>query len=144
MKKIESKQRDVPFVFCNSPITIDKSASWGTSGDSFQVAPNGAFLKMSSATVVSHLVQPNADKTAPLGWVPGSGAGLFDKAPIWIEEEIRQAGTTINVRSADNAAGMPYTVNEPSVVCYNDVDGKPNMEDGWVQTLVNIQKNYEY
>ena len=53
MRRILSKQRDVRFFFCPSPVTIDKRAEWGNSADNHQQAPNGAFLKTSSDTEIS-------------------------------------------------------------------------------------------
>lgn len=64
---VKSRQRDVKFLWCGSPITIDKRNEWGTNGDNLQIALNGAFLKLKSDTEISHLVQPNEDKTAPVG-----------------------------------------------------------------------------
>jgi hypothetical protein len=140
MKLIESTQRNVAFVFCGSPLTIDKRASWGENDDNFQKAPNGAFLKMKSETEVSHLVQPNADKTAPVGWVPGDNLGQFHKAPIWVDEEILQPGTTKELSTIDG--DIKYEVTAPSMVCYNDLNGKPNLNDAWVQSVEQIEKNY--
>jgi hypothetical protein len=140
MRKVESKQRSVLFVWCPSPVTIDKRAEWGKeNADNLQRAPNGAFLKMSSPTEVSHLVQPNADKTAPVGWVPSDGPGLFNKAPIWVDQILRP-GDFKHLRTLDG--DIEYEIKEPSMVTYNDRDGKANLEDGWVQTVANLQKNY--
>jgi hypothetical protein len=142
MRLIQSKQRNVMFVFCASPITIDKRAEWGPDGSNLQEAPNGAFLKMNSPTEVSHLVQPNEDKTAPVGWVPGDSPGLYTKSPIWVEDEVLQPGTTVSMMTLDGP--MTYVPREESVVCYNgDVNG-PNLQDGWIQTLKNLSKNYEF
>jgi hypothetical protein len=47
MKKYNSKQKNAPFIWCPDPITIDKRSSWGNTDDNLQVAPNGAFLKLS-------------------------------------------------------------------------------------------------
>ncbi len=140
MKKVLSKQRSVAFIICRSPLVIDKRGSWGNSPENFQEAPNGAFLKMKDATEVSHLVQPNADFSAPVGWVPGSAPGLFDKAPIWIDEKIHQAGETIEVDGLDGF--MEYIITEPSVTVYNEQDGQPNLKDGWVQKMTDLEKNY--
>lgn len=142
MRFILSRQKNVLFVFCASPITIDKRAAWGPDPRNLQNAPNGAFLKMSSPTEVSHLVQPNEDKTAPIGWVPGNGPGLFDKAPIWVDDTaVLQPGGTKLVEGRDGS--MNYEIRELSVVCYNGDANGPDLTDGWVQTLANIRKNYE-
>ncbi len=142
MRFVQSRQVSVAFVFCPSPIVIDKRAEWGQDPTNLQEAPNGAFLKMSSPTEVSHLVHPNADKSAPVGWVQGDGPGLFDKSPIWVEDEILQPGTTKLMQTLDG--DLNYDINEPSVVCYNgDLNG-PNLSDGWVQTIRNVEKNYDF
>jgi hypothetical protein len=140
MKKVVSTQRDVSFVFCPSPVTIDKRAEWGNSADNQQQGLNGAFLKMKDAYTVSHLVQPNDEKTAPVGWIEGKERGLYDKAPIWIDENILEVGETKAVVGFDGP--ITYSIKEPSMTCYNDVGGKPNLNDGWVQTLANLKKNY--
>ncbi|MSR86637.1 hypothetical protein EXS70_00470 [Candidatus Peribacteria bacterium] len=142
MRKLLSKQRDVRFFFCPSPVTIDKRSEWGNSADNLQQAPNGAFLKTSSDTEISHLVQPNADKTAPIGWMPGSKPGLYDKLPIWVDDQnILQPGNVKKLRTADGE--IEYTAKEPSMVCYNDLNGTPNEADAWVQNVVAVKKNYE-
>lgn len=43
--RVLSKQRNVRFIFCEDPITIDKRSSWGENSDNLQHGPNGAFLK---------------------------------------------------------------------------------------------------
>lgn len=139
-KKIDSTQRNVRFVFCPSPVTIDKRGEWGDNAENMQKAPNGAFLKFSSATEVSHLVQPNEDKTAPVGWVVGDEPGMFHKAPIWVDEDVLQPGTTKELTTLDG--DIEYDVTEPAMVCYNDLNGEPNTNDAWVQTVAQIKKNY--
>jgi hypothetical protein len=142
MRLIQSKQRDVAFVFCSAPIIIDKRAEWGPDPSNLQNAQNGAFLKMSSPVEVSHLVQPNETKTAPVGWVPGSAPGLFSKSPIWVEDEILEPGMVKNMKTLDGE--LNYEVKEPAVVCYNGTEDGPNLVDGWVQTLKVLKKNYEF
>lgn len=139
MRRITSKQVNVRFVWCSSPITIDKRDEWGNAADNLQIAPNGAFLKMKGNTEVTHLVQPNADKTAPVGWIPGSEPGLFDKSPIYIGEYI-QAGDKITLRTLDGR--VTYTATELSVVCANEKDGCPDLNDQWVQKISDVEKNY--
>lgn len=140
MKQIESTQRNVRFVFCPNPVTIDKRDEWGDNPENMQQAPNGAFLKFSSDTEVSHLVQPNDDRSAPVGWVVGDEPGAFHKAPIWVDEKVLQPGTTKELATLDG--DIKYEVTEPSMVCYNDNGGEPNLNDGWVQTVAQIEKNY--
>ncbi len=142
MRKLLSKQIGVHFLFCASPVTIDKRAEWGDSADNLQQAPNGAFLKTSSPTEISHLVQPNADKTAPIGWMPGSAPGLFNKLPIWVDDEyLLQVGEVKKLATADGE--IEYTAKELSMVCYNDLNGTPNEADAWVQTVAAVKQNYE-
>lgn len=143
MRKLESRQRNVRFLFCSNPVTIDKQKDWGDSAENLQQAPNGAFLKTSSSTEISHLVQPNGDKTAPIGWMPGAEPGLFDKLPIWVDDEhVLQPGDIKKIHTADGE--IEFTVKEPSMVCYNDLDDAPNEDDSWIQKVFDIKKNYEF
>lgn len=142
MKLIRSKQRNVAFILCKSGITIDKRDSWGDDPSNFQQAPNGAFLKMKNGTEVSHLVQINEKGDAPLGWVKGSIEGLFDKAPIWVSDQILNAGEMVPISTKDG--NINYEVKEPSVKCYNcDAAGNVDLSDCWIQTLKNLRANYE-
>ena len=142
MRLIESKQRNVAFVFCSSPVTIDKRSDWGSGADNLQVAPNGAFLKMKSSTEVSHLVQPNDDNTAPVGWIPGDGPGLFNKSPIWVTDEVIPARTDVKVKTLDGE--LNYNYEEPSMITYNGDTNGPNINDGWLTTISDLEKYYEY
>lgn len=146
MRYVTSKQVGVPFVFCPSPVTIDKRAAWGPMADNLQEAPNGAFMKMNKVSgkvdEVSHLVQPNVDKSAPVGWMAGAEVGLFDKLPIWVDEKVLQPGTKKEVNGLDGV--MTYEVQEPSVVTYNGDESGPDLTDDWVQTVKNVQKNYNF
>lgn len=142
MTRVHSKQQNIPFVFCGSPITIDKRGDWGADASNLQEAPNGAYLKMMTETEVSHLVQPNADRTAPEGWIPGDGPGLFSKSPIWVTGVEIPPGETTVINGLDST--MNYTFDEPAMVCYNSDENGPNYSDGWVQTMKNLRKNYHY
>lgn len=141
MIKVQSRQKLVKFVWCESPITINKS--WG-----FQDAPDGAFLKLNNElTEVSHLVQPNADKSAPVGWIPSLDnivainnlKGFFDKAPIWVSPSIIN-NQVLKLKTLDGE--IPYDIKEPSVIVCNGID-EPDFEDCWVMKLAELQKNYE-
>jgi hypothetical protein len=147
MKFIESKQKFQKFSWCPHPVTIDKSADWGPGNK--QEFPEGVFLKHQDACDVTHGVQPNTDKTAPVGWVKsdlttamyiGSTYGLFDKCPIWVEDETLKADTTVN--TLDGVIDYKYDPLVPSVICYNGDASGPNMADAWVQTVKNVEKNY--
>jgi hypothetical protein len=135
--KVLSKQQDVQFIWCPNPVTIDKSSEWGSGN--FQNAPNGAFLKMKSPTEVSHLVQPNEDKTAPIGWVATNKPGYFDKCPIFIIENL-SIGRCVPVNTLDG--DIIYDVKVPSCLVCNLVNGQPNYEDCWIQSEEDILKNY--
>jgi hypothetical protein len=142
MKLVKSKQRGVKFAWCPSPIVIDKRADWGDSGSNLQNGPNGAFLKVNGDGSISHLVQPNADKTAPIGWVKTVNDGEFDKNPIWISPEVLEVGSAKKMSTLDG--DIEYQIKEPSLVTYNDRGGEPDLKDGWIQLLKDVMKNYEY
>lgn len=146
MKKLLSKQLGVQFIFCESPITIDKRGAWGDNPDNFQKGPNGAFLKTDAKGNISHLVQPNADNTAPIGWIPSTAVpvvGHYDKKPIWITNELIEPGAVLNVKTLDG--DIEYKIEKPSRVCYNSApDGTADLNDVWVQTVEALIKNYEY
>lgn len=135
MKQIESNQRNVNFSFCESPVTIDKSAAWGEGN--LQNFPNGVFLKHDASGDVTHGVQPKEDMSAPIGWLKDENG--FKKLPIWIGERLAP-GTTKNLLTLDGP--IDYLVAEDSFVCCNDSDGIPNMKDSWVQSVAEINKNY--
>ncbi|MDR2191229.1 MAG: hypothetical protein LBP53_08985 [Candidatus Peribacteria bacterium] len=141
MKKVFSKQRNVFFLFCPSPITIDKSSEWGPGN--FQNAPDGAFLKVNEEEElsVSHLVQPNKEKKAPIGWSK-VGPNLFDKVPIWVDEELLPIGKIISIKTKDGV--MDYYVKEAAYRCYNEKAGEADLDDCWVQTERELKKNYEF
>jgi hypothetical protein len=139
MRRVTSKQVDVRFVWCGFPITIDKRAEWGDKGENIQIALEGAFLKIKAENEVSHLVQPNADKSAPMGWILGSKPGFFNKQPIYIGETIEK-GVTVEVETLDGK--IIYTTSEKSVICANEKNGQPDMSDQWVQKMSDIEKNY--
>lgn len=136
---VKSRQCGVRFVWCDSPVSIDKRAAWGENHDNLQIARDGAFLKMNDDFNVSHLVQPNADKSAPVGWVKTDVVGLFDKSPVYVVELVH-AGKTVHVETLDGP--MDYEVKEYSAVVCNYKDGEPDLNDCWVQTVANLEKNY--
>lgn len=114
MKRVKSKQVNINFIFCSSPLTIDKRSEWGNSDDNFQQGPNGAFLKVNEdGKSISHLVQPNADKSAPEGWTPNN-QGTFDKLPIWVDDSKIYDNEEVKISTIDG--NMTYTVTEPSVM----------------------------
>lgn len=142
MRLISSIQKNILFILCLSPITIDKSAEWGE--NNLQLGPHGAFLKINEGEEleVSHLVQPNAEKSAPIGWIKTVTPNRFDKAPIWVEKESLSIGETVPIQTADGI--INYEVTEETYLCYNDLNGEPNPADCWAQTAKNLKKNYEF
>jgi hypothetical protein len=151
MKKAISNQKSIRFVWCPKPVAI--TASWGP-----QEAPDGAFLKLQDDFItVSHLVQPNADKTAPVGWKPmvepsvGVIPGFFDKNDIWVVtdegDKFKKSNRLLILNNQEfklkNLDGdMTYNITEPSVIVCNDNNGEPNMDDAWVIKLAEFEKNY--
>lgn len=140
MRKIRSLQRNILFIFCPYPITIDKRDEWGYDPRNVQQAPHGAFLKISSNNTVCHLVHANSDGTAPIGWEKGNVYGTFNKSPIWVEEELLEPDTKKKVRTLNGL--VTYSVLTTSVLCYNDKNGEPDFKDGWVMPLYQIKKDY--
>lgn len=143
MKKLNSKQKAVKFIYCANPITIDKRSSWGQDAANLQIAENGAFLKMKNDFEVSHLVQPNSKNDAPVGWIKTEVQSLFDKLPIYVSEEVILAGETKKVETLDGV--MEYCLNEDAVLCCNsDENGDVNLADVWLQKISDLKKNYDY
>lgn len=143
MKKIESNQKNVRFVYCPDPITLDKSKSWGQGN--IQRADNGAFLKLTKEGTVSNLVQPNSDKSAPIGWIASRETqekGFFDKKPIFLDDsKVFQPNEQISLDTLDGK--MNYSLDKPFVIVYNTTDkGEIDQQDCWVMTLENLSKNY--
>lgn len=152
--KIESKQKNVKFIFCSSPITIDKSKEWG--GDNLQVAENVAWLKINENIVktpakhwrdseenviieeVSHLVQHDDCRNCPVGWYKENLANRFSKLPIWVCKIKDQ--NQITIQTLDGP--MTYKVDENSILCANDLNGEANMNDMWVSDEKTVSKNY--
>lgn len=139
MKKVLSKQRGVKFLFCGSPVTIDKTKDWGD--NNLQLFPNGAFLKINDDNTVSHGVQPNSDNTAPVGWI-ANGDGTFDKAPIWVDEsKVYENNHSISLNTLDGK--MDYVAKEPSVVVFNGNEESIDPNDSWLMEVKGLKKNYE-
>jgi hypothetical protein len=97
---------------------------------------------MKTPTQVSHLVQPNADKSAPVGWVQGDGPGLYHKSPIWVTDEVVPANTDVKVKTLDGE--LNYKYESPSMITYNGDENGPNLNDGWLTTIKDLEKNYEF
>lgn len=143
MKKLNSKQKAVKFIYCANPITIDKRSSWGQDATNLQIAENGAFLKMKNNFEVSHLVQPNSKNDAPVGWIKTETESLFDKLPIYVSEEVVPANKVTKVETLDGI--IEYCLNEDAVLCYNsDENGDVNLSDVWLQKISDLKENYDY
>lgn len=129
------------FLPCKCPITIDKRKDWGDNENNFQRAPSGAFLKVGN-NEITHLVQPNEDFTAPIGWrryhIPVGDA--YEKLPIWVSTKAYVKGDVVTLDTADGL--IVYDVKEESYICYNDLNGEHNPADAWVQTRKELEKNY--
>lgn len=126
------------FVLLMSAFIIDKSKSWGPGNK--QEFPNGGFIKLKSATEASHGVQANEDFSAPVGW-SSNGDGTYDKLPIHVTGEVIQpSDIPVSLDTLDGK--MEYIVTEPSMICFNDKDGEPNLQDCWIQKVSDIEKNY--
>jgi hypothetical protein len=137
MRKVKSRQKKVKFSFCKAPVTIDKSASWGPGN--FQNFPDGVFFKHDdkNSGVVTHGVQPNAEKTAPIGWEKNA-KGTFDKLPIWVDKKVITEGT-VTMQTKDGE--INYEIKAPSCKVYNGAD-KPDLTDGWIMKVGELIKNY--
>lgn len=133
-----SNQKDVDFVFCPHPVTIDKSAEWGAGN--IQQFPDGVFLKKNAEGIITHGVQPNEDSTAPVGWEIQPD-GFYTKKPIWFLETL-VAGKNISLDTLDGP--INYEVKEASVLVAQDVDGQPNMKDTWVVSQEAFNRDYYF
>ena len=140
MKRVLSKQRNVRFILCSSPMTIDKTKDWGD--NNLQNFPNGAFLKINDNFTISHGVQPNADNTAPVGWT-ANGDGTYDKSAIWVDETIvYDNNKSVPIKTLDGH--MDYVAAEPSVIVYNGNEESANQNDGWLMSVKDLKKHYEF
>ena len=133
---VTSKQNNVNFIYCSSPITIDKSKDWG--GNNLQVAET-AWLKLNSDNTVSHLVQDNGFESAPLGWFRNSN-GSFDKSPIYVIIALETGIHPVKTKDGD----MDYNVTESSYLVCNLLSNKPDYNDCWVMTKKDLLKHYNY
>lgn len=143
MKLVESNQKNVKFIFCPNPTTVDKSLEWGPGN--LQVAKDCAFLKLKNDEfTVANLVQSNESKTAPVGWIPTAEKGFFDKKPIFVDDtKVFQPSESVVLETLDGK--MNYTLDKPYVIVYNSTDeGEIDQKDCWVMTLENLKKNYDY
>lgn len=141
MRLVKSKQVGVAFIKCPDPVTIDKSKSWGADPSNFQKALNGAFLKMKNASTVSHLVQPNADFSAPVGWEWSGEGNLYDKLPIFVGELV-PAGEPKALKTLDGE--IAYLSDEDSYVVCNRKDNAPDLDDCWCIKKSQLIKDYEF
>ena len=135
MRKTKSRQKKVKFSFCESPVIIDKSSSWGEGN--LQNFPDGVFFKHDDKNcgVVTHGVQPNADKTAPIGWEINA-KGTFDKLSIWVDKKVITEGT-VTMQTKDGE--INYEIKKPSCKVYNG-EFAPYLTDGWIMSVSELIK----
>lgn len=138
MRKVISKQKDVDFVFCPYPMTIDKSADWGEGN--IQVFPNGVFLKRNKAGIITHGVQPNQNGNAPVGWVLQSN-GFYTKQPIWYLETL-EGGRIKKIKTLDGTVN--YKVKNRSVLVAQDKNNHPDLNDTWIIDLEIFNRDYHF
>lgn len=146
MKLVQSTQKNVRFIFCPNPVTVDKSLEWGEGN--LQVAKEYAFLKLKNdGFTVANLVQSNKSKSAPVGWIRSSEIdeiGFFNKKPILVDDStIYQPGESVELETLDGK--MKYSFDKSFVIVYNSTDeGELDQKDCWAMTLENLKKNYDY
>jgi hypothetical protein len=121
-------------IFAADPVTIDKSAEWGEGN--LQNFPDGVFLQIPHDTV-THGVQPNNDKTAPIGW-HHTGNSLYGKNDI-IAEITTDTVVTLITRDGDMIYDNP---DKNGWICYNIVDGMRDHTDPWFVTNEKFQQLY--
>lgn len=146
MRLIKSRQRNVKFSYCPSPVTIDKSSEWGEGN--IQKFPNGVFFKHDDLTdTVTHGVQPcSSDQSKPEGWeheVDEDGSVLgktFRKNDIFLIKEL-EVGTIEAVETLDGTMEMDIK-NPSSLVCQSE-NGEPNKGDSWVIENEELKKLYD-
>lgn len=131
-------QMGVTFIKCEHPFTIDKSAEWGEGN--VQEFPNGGYLRIVEGCV-GWGVQPNADFTAPIGWVP-NGKGTFDKLPIWVQDFIYKPTGFLPLLTKDGF--ISYEVKTPTVIVYNCKNNRPDWQDSWAMPFADLVKRYSY
>lgn len=135
MKKIIALQKNVTFVFCPHPVTIDKSKEWGEGN--YQDFQNGVFLKINYENgFISHGVQPSSDLKNPVGWIKTEG-NKFSKKDAWYIKELKP-NTTETIETID------YEVKEPAVLLCQDLKGQANFKDMWVLPLRNFERFYRF
>lgn len=146
MKQYKSKEGTRKFGWLGFPCSF---TTWGSKWE----FPNGAFISHVGSNAIndtpefSHGVQPNADKTAPVGWKPTEFPGTFEKMDIWSDGVIvdPEIVSVITVCCLDAPNGTKnYEVEEPSIITFNsNNDGSPNFADGWLQSLKGFESKYE-
>jgi hypothetical protein len=147
MIKARAKQKNIMFIKLDSPTTIDKRKNWGKKNKNFQNFPNGVFIKCDENFNGSHGVQPNDNGDAPKGWEKTDKVGFFDKKDIWIDPNVihpNKEEDPINVVTIATLDGViQYEIKEPSCFVFNmKEDGSIDVEDSWIQTVKELEKNY--
>lgn len=136
MQLAHSTQRNIDFVYCPHPVTVDKSAEWGKGN--IQQFPNGVFLKKNDEGIITHGVQPNDDQSAPVGWRLQPD-GFFEKLPIWLIKEL-EVGTMVELDTLDGV--INYEVKKPTYLVCQNLNGEPNLSDSWAISVENFNNSY--
>lgn len=106
-------------------MTLDKSSSWGP--ENVQHFPNGCFLQVNDRGEVTHGVQANPGKNAPVGW-HHVGGEFFEKDLVWAEHRTE---STVRLTTLDG----PMVYQNPEAdgyVLYNTTPtGDPDLRDPW-------------
>lgn len=144
LKKLHSTQLSVRFSWLDAPTTIDMSEKWGK--NSVQIFNDGVFLKHDEEGRVTHGVQPNKDRTSPIGWEKcNSDGNFYRKLPVWVDLDnlidpkiIKKPYARIKTLDGD----MDYKLDEIFVKVYQDNNGQPNLKDIWLIPLRELKSLY--
>lgn len=133
-KIIESKQKNITFIKCDHPFTIDRSKDWGEGN--LRQFPEGGWLRVDNGKV-SRGVQSNEENTAPVGWIKNEN-GTFDKENIYVIQELELGDHEIDTMDGR----MKYEVKEKSYLVCNLENNKPNLRDAWIMKEKDLVNNY--
>jgi hypothetical protein len=136
MFKAISRKGRVRHIFCPHPMTLDKSSSWGPGN--VQHFPNGCYLQLNERGEVTHGVQPNAARTAPIGWHHVEGE-FYEKDLVWAEHRTE---SSVKLMTLDGP--MTYDNHESNgFVLYNATpEGDPDYDDPWFMSAKKFHRVY--
>jgi hypothetical protein len=116
-----------------------KHPNWGLNAK--QKFKEGCFMKVYNTGIVSVGVQPNKDKTSPVGYTKLKN-GKFIKNNIIIVKYLK-ANQRILLKTLDG--WIFYNITEPSViVAQTDENNCANLNDVWKKTISSLKKDYYY